>query len=340
MASTSTSTQVVLPSIHEMFPEHLIPRSDPYPRAGPAPMTPGAFPRSHYVPPPPPPHHSFSFDVLKSDPRGASLTHIASSRPPPQRVRTEPLQLPRQAPSSSGSSDGDGDMDVDVDDGEDDGDGTGEGKKHVCPTCAKRFNRPSSLRIHVNTHTGATPFRCPHPGCGRAFNVNSNMRRHFRNHASPAFASTSPTISSTSPTSATSSSSFNSLLSAQSQAFLNSPLSPASSASPPWSALSSPVTPLSASGSPFSYRDAPKYAPYPLPAGYASSSPPHERRNSPPRERRSSPPRRKSPQVEIPSRIRAPDGRPSGHRWPPLAPATWPPSMSAYSESDVRSERR
>ncbi|KAF9037067.1 hypothetical protein BJ165DRAFT_1353811, partial [Panaeolus papilionaceus] len=56
------------------------------------------------------------------------------------------------------------------------------GKKHVCPTCNKRFNRPSSLRIHVNTHTGATPFRCPWPNCGREFNVNSNMRRHYRNH--------------------------------------------------------------------------------------------------------------------------------------------------------------
>ncbi|KAJ7736123.1 hypothetical protein B0H16DRAFT_1239265, partial [Mycena metata] len=55
--------------------------------------------------------------------------------------------------------------------------------KHPCPTCGKQFNRPSSLRIHVNTHTGAMPFQCPHPGCGRAFNVNSNMRRHFRNHS-------------------------------------------------------------------------------------------------------------------------------------------------------------
>lgn len=34
--------------------------------------------------------------------------------------------------------------------------GEDDGKKHVCPTCLKRFNRPSSLRIHVNTHTGAT----------------------------------------------------------------------------------------------------------------------------------------------------------------------------------------
>jgi len=30
------------------------------------------------------------------------------------------------------------------------------GRKHVCSTCFKRFNRPSSLRIHLNTHTGAT----------------------------------------------------------------------------------------------------------------------------------------------------------------------------------------
>ncbi|KIK68346.1 hypothetical protein GYMLUDRAFT_153877, partial [Collybiopsis luxurians FD-317 M1] len=59
----------------------------------------------------------------------------------------------------------------------------GDDKKHVCTTCHKRFNRPSSLRIHMNTHTGATPFRCPYPNCGREFNVNSNMRRHYRNHS-------------------------------------------------------------------------------------------------------------------------------------------------------------
>jgi len=42
-------------------------------------------------------------------------------------------------------------------------------------------------RIHVNTHTGATPFRCPWPNCAREFNVNSNMRRHYRNHTTPGF---------------------------------------------------------------------------------------------------------------------------------------------------------
>ncbi|RDB30242.1 C2H2 finger domain transcription factor mtfA [Hypsizygus marmoreus] len=76
----------------------------------------------------------------------------------------------------------------DPDTGSDDGDlSASSGKKHICSTCLKRFNRPSSLRIHVNTHTGATPFRCPWPDCGREFNVNSNMRRHYRNHTTPGF---------------------------------------------------------------------------------------------------------------------------------------------------------
>ncbi|EJF59994.1 hypothetical protein DICSQDRAFT_33224, partial [Dichomitus squalens LYAD-421 SS1] len=55
-------------------------------------------------------------------------------------------------------------------------------RRHCCPHCSKRFNRPSSLAIHVNTHTGAKPFTCAYPGCNRKFNVNSNMRRHYRNH--------------------------------------------------------------------------------------------------------------------------------------------------------------
>lgn len=77
-------------------------------------------------------------------------------------------------------------------------------RKHICMICGKAFNRPSSLKIHYNTHTGETrtysfcfvntiviecelilcvsAFRCPWPKCGREFNVNSNMRRHLRNH--------------------------------------------------------------------------------------------------------------------------------------------------------------
>ncbi|CAE6511679.1 unnamed protein product [Rhizoctonia solani] len=55
--------------------------------------------------------------------------------------------------------------------------------KYECQYCGKRFNRPSSLKIHVNTHTGEKPYRCTFPSCGRRFSVMSNMRRHSRVHS-------------------------------------------------------------------------------------------------------------------------------------------------------------
>ncbi|KAK0221233.1 hypothetical protein EDD85DRAFT_960401 [Armillaria nabsnona] len=165
------TSPVSLPSIHEMFPEHLL-------RVPPEARVKGSAPPTLI------PSHAtrYSFDVLRSDPAAESLTHIASSASLPYQPQSFPPPRRESTPISS----------------EDDEDGTKEGKKHVCTTCHKRFNRPSSLRIHINTHTGATPFRCPFPGCGREFNVNSNMRRHYRNHTNPGAASLFPTPSSAS----------------------------------------------------------------------------------------------------------------------------------------------
>lgn len=60
--------------------------------------------------------------------------------------------------------------------------GTSGGNRYQCPYCSKRFSRPSSLRIHIYSHTGEKPFVCTEPGCGRKFSVQSNMRRHLRVH--------------------------------------------------------------------------------------------------------------------------------------------------------------
>ncbi|CAB5217555.1 unnamed protein product [Rhizophagus irregularis] len=31
---------------------------------------------------------------------------------------------------------------------------SGSGNRYQCPYCSKRFSRPSSLRIHIYSHTG------------------------------------------------------------------------------------------------------------------------------------------------------------------------------------------
>ncbi|KIJ67939.1 hypothetical protein HYDPIDRAFT_148064 [Hydnomerulius pinastri MD-312] len=55
--------------------------------------------------------------------------------------------------------------------------------KYECDYCGKGFTRPSSLKIHLNSHTGEKPFVCTFDGCGRSFSVLSNMRRHARVHS-------------------------------------------------------------------------------------------------------------------------------------------------------------
>ncbi|KAK7687065.1 hypothetical protein QCA50_009565 [Cerrena zonata] len=59
---------------------------------------------------------------------------------------------------------------------------TSSGHRYECSYCGKGFTRPSSLKIHINTHTGEKPYTCPFEGCGRSFSVQSNMRRHARVH--------------------------------------------------------------------------------------------------------------------------------------------------------------
>lgn len=53
-------------------------------------------------------------------------------------------------------------------------------RRHCCPHCNKRFNRPSSLAIHVNTHTGAKrKSPSPQPSLHRCRNVPKLTCRHL-----------------------------------------------------------------------------------------------------------------------------------------------------------------
>ncbi|KAJ3020380.1 UNVERIFIED_CONTAM: hypothetical protein HDU68_010216 [Siphonaria sp. JEL0065] len=53
-------------------------------------------------------------------------------------------------------------------------------RRYLCSLCSKRFTRPSTLRTHMNSHTGERPFVCTAPGCGWKFTVLSNLKRHLK----------------------------------------------------------------------------------------------------------------------------------------------------------------
>ena len=53
-------------------------------------------------------------------------------------------------------------------------------RKYPCTVCDKRFTRPSTLKTHMNSHTGNRPFACNVAGCGWRFTVFSNLKRHAR----------------------------------------------------------------------------------------------------------------------------------------------------------------
>ncbi|KAH9946915.1 hypothetical protein B0H21DRAFT_692991 [Amylocystis lapponica] len=53
---------------------------------------------------------------------------------------------------------------------------------HQCTVCFKMFPRPSGLATHMNSHSGAKPYKCPIPTCTKSFAVRSNAKRHLRTH--------------------------------------------------------------------------------------------------------------------------------------------------------------
>ncbi|KAF7319669.1 hypothetical protein MKEN_00748000 [Mycena kentingensis (nom. inval.)] len=198
-ASASTSAPVVLPSIQEMFPDHLLrtlapatPESTPPTLPRPAPFLGRLPPRNHYLPSPVPPPLTlrFAFDTQPGVPPRSSPSE--SEPETSTAVLAAQTHTHTRTPTISIAGPGV----ADSDDAEDI-------RPQPQPHSSRRFNRPSSRslrrRIHNNTDIGATqapatqaPFICPLPACGRgrgrrrrAFDVDSNVRRHNRNHSEP-----------------------------------------------------------------------------------------------------------------------------------------------------------
>lgn len=55
-------------------------------------------------------------------------------------------------------------------------------KKLACtwPGCTKAFNRPARLRDHLNSHTNARPFKCPHDGCDKDYIEDKHLKQHVK----------------------------------------------------------------------------------------------------------------------------------------------------------------
>ncbi|KAK7053570.1 hypothetical protein R3P38DRAFT_3170911 [Favolaschia claudopus] len=188
---------MVLPGLSQMSPQRLTLQAQPPPHPNPSQSQDQTRPMVGSS-------SALALDWLR-DPSAFMASAAASTSTSTSRS-TPPSQTQKTTPTPTAPTDDDGDTEMTMvsdlppgdastlglglgnadADGAPDGDTTAPAidpeRKHICPTCGKRFLRPSSLRIHVNTHTGAQPYSCPYPGCGRAFNVNSNMRRHYRSH--------------------------------------------------------------------------------------------------------------------------------------------------------------
>lgn len=53
-------------------------------------------------------------------------------------------------------------------------------KKHKCPLCLARFQRPEHVKRHLKSHSTDKPFQCDWPGCGRRFNRKDNLKAHLK----------------------------------------------------------------------------------------------------------------------------------------------------------------
>ena len=134
------------------YSEYLNPASSPSPHHSPPMSSPQATVyRSPVFSTPYPQHIPYTHTYAMS----TSSHHSAHPYPNPHAYSSPHSHNERAvySPNAFGNREPDDDL---VDDGSDpEATGTNEKRRHACPSCGKRFNRPSSLKIHLNTHTGA-----------------------------------------------------------------------------------------------------------------------------------------------------------------------------------------
>ncbi|ODV81744.1 uncharacterized protein CANTADRAFT_87707 [Suhomyces tanzawaensis NRRL Y-17324] len=53
-------------------------------------------------------------------------------------------------------------------------------KKHKCPICEARFQRPEHVKRHMKSHSSEKPYQCDQPACGKRFNRKDNLKAHLK----------------------------------------------------------------------------------------------------------------------------------------------------------------
>lgn len=53
-------------------------------------------------------------------------------------------------------------------------------KKHACPLCDAKFQRPEHVKRHMKSHSSDKPFQCEELNCGKRFNRKDNLKAHLK----------------------------------------------------------------------------------------------------------------------------------------------------------------